>query len=88
MKLLAALFAASALALPLDERATCSGPDSSAVAAAKNAFDQAKIVPDVIPTFNPNTTLEVSYNGKQENLGNKFSPTGWHFHPFSVSQRI
>lgn len=70
------LFAASALAFPLDERTVCPNPNASAVAAAKAAFDKAKIVPDVIPTFNPKTELKVNYNGKQVNLGNKFSPTG------------
>jgi len=83
MKLLSTiLFAASALALPLDERTTCANPNASAVAAAKAAFDKAKIVPDVTPVFDPKVELKVNYNGKQVNLGNKFSPTGRDSHSF------
>lgn len=63
----------------LDTRATsCPVAGSATLAAVKAAFTQAKIVPDVVPSFDPKSTLTVSYNGKKVNLGNTFAATGKH----------
>ncbi|KAK3678257.1 hypothetical protein LTR78_001552 [Recurvomyces mirabilis] len=70
---------ATAAAIPdavLDKRTTtCTTAGSATLAAAKAAFTQAKLVPGVIPSFNPKVSVQVDYNGKQVNLGNTFSAT-------------
>ncbi|KAF2233062.1 PEBP-like protein [Viridothelium virens] len=59
-----------------EERATsCSTANPNDVAAAKAAFTSAELVPDLIPSFDPDTTVQASYNGKQIDLGNTFSVT-------------
>ncbi|KAL9093525.1 MAG: hypothetical protein Q9165_003920 [Trypethelium subeluteriae] len=61
----------------VEERATsCSAASPNDVAAAKAAFTSAGLVPDLIPSFEPDTTIQAGYNGKQIDLGNNFSVTG------------
>lgn len=69
----------SAVAIPaatLEDRATCANADANALAQAKAAFTAAKIVPDVIPQFNPTLELSVSYGSKAVNFGNTFNTLG------------
>ncbi|KAI9685662.1 MAG: hypothetical protein M1822_004222 [Bathelium mastoideum] len=83
MRLLCSLLASTivgiAASLPefvpeVDTRATkCSTAGSDCVAAAKAAFTSAKIVPNLIPSFNPDTIIEANYNGKQVNFGTTFN---------------
>ena len=78
--LLALTATASAATLPevvAEKRNTaCTTAGSATLAAAKSAFTQAKLVPDLIPSFDPKVSVQVNYNGKQVNLGNTFSATG------------
>lgn len=71
---------ATAAAIPdaaIEERNTaCSTTPSAALAAAKAAFTNAKLVPDLIASFNPTVAVSANYNGKQVSLGNTFSVTG------------
>lgn len=77
ISLLALVASATAAALPdgsLEERATaCSTAGASTLAAAKAAFTSAKLVPDLIPSFNPDVAVMANFNGKQVTLGNKFN---------------
>lgn len=60
LSLLTLVASASAAAIPtalLEERQTCPAANSNNLAKAKAAFTSAKIVPDVVPQFNP--TLEL-----------------------------
>jgi hypothetical protein len=73
------LASASAVAIPaatLEERQTCANANANALAQAKAAFTAAKIVPDVIPQFNPTLELSVAYKSKAVNFGNTFNTLG------------
>jgi hypothetical protein len=81
MQLLSLLtFVASAtVAAPpaaLEERAACTFANPAALVKAKAAFQAAKIVPDVIPKFNPTLELSVEYGNKAVNFGNTFNTIG------------
>lgn len=70
---------ASAAALPvtnLEERQTCANANANALSQAKAAFTAAKIVPDVVPQFNPTLELSVKYPAKAVNFGNTFNTVG------------
>lgn len=68
--------AASAIPAAIEGRQTCPNANANALASAKAAFTAAKIVPDVIPQFNPTLEVSVSYNGKAVNFGNTFNTVG------------
>lgn len=73
------LASASAAAIPaatLEERQTCANANAAALSKAKAAFTAAKIVPDVIPQFNPTLELSVAYGAKAVNFGNTFNTVG------------
>jgi hypothetical protein len=73
------LTSASAAAIPaafLEERQSCSSPNVANLAKAKAEFTAAKIVPDVIPKFNPTLELSVAYGSKEVNFGNTFNTLG------------
>jgi hypothetical protein len=73
------LASASAAAIPaafLEERQSCASPNVANLAKAKAAFTAAKIVPDVIPKFNPTLELSVAYGSKAVNFGNTFNTLG------------
>lgn len=80
LSLLALATSATAAAIPdglVEERATsCATAGASTIAAAKAAFTSAKLVPDLIPSFNPDVAVAVNYNGKQVQLGNTFNTLG------------
>lgn len=70
---------ASAAAVPvnnLEERQTCPNANAAALSRAKTEFQKAKIVPDVIPQFNPTLEVSIDYNGKAVNFGNTFNTVG------------
>lgn len=72
-----AVFAASlTVASPLLSRNTCTAPSSSDLAAAKKAIYDAKLVPDLISSFNPSLLVRAAYSGKKVTLGNTFTTTG------------
>lgn len=60
--------------------------DSREIAISKAAFLKAKIVPpkpsqyndqvNVVPSFNPDATIAIDYNGKQVKYGTKLQTTG------------
>ena len=81
---LAACATTSAIPVALEERQTCVNANANALSQAKAAFTKAKIVPDVVPKFDPTLTVSIDYNGKQVNFGNTFNPVGkrrislWH----------
>lgn len=77
---------ASAIPVPLEERQTCATATANALSQAKAAFTTAKIVPDVIPQFNPTLTVSLDYNGKQVNFGNTFNTVGKEHFPLSHAQ--
>jgi hypothetical protein len=73
------LASASAVAIPsavLEGRQTCANANANALAQAKAAFTAAKIVPDVIPRFDPTLDLSVAYGSKAVNFGNTFNTLG------------
>ncbi|KAM0718473.1 hypothetical protein Q7P37_005543 [Cladosporium fusiforme] len=77
LSLLTLAVTASASAIPTAEkRQTCAAGNANNIAKAKAAFTAAKIVPDVIPQFNPTLELSVDYNGKAVNFGNTFNTIG------------
>ncbi|KAI9702642.1 MAG: hypothetical protein M1820_006148 [Bogoriella megaspora] len=60
----------------LNQRATsCSTAAPNSIAIAQAAFTSAGIIPDVIPSFSPDVTVQADYSGKQVDLGNTFSAT-------------
>ncbi|KAK5726490.1 hypothetical protein LTR17_012715 [Elasticomyces elasticus] len=76
LPLLAIVATATATALPFVKRTdTCSTASSSTLAAAKAAFTQAKLVPDLVPSFDPTLSVQANFNGKQVALGNSFGAT-------------
>ncbi|KAK5721966.1 hypothetical protein LTR15_006560 [Elasticomyces elasticus] len=76
LPLLTLLATATAAALPLEKRTeTCSTASASTLAAAKAAFTQAKLAPDLVPSFDPTLSVQANFNGKQVALGNSFSAT-------------
>lgn len=83
LSLIAFVASATAAAIPasiLEERATCANANANALAQAKAAFTAAKIVPDVVPQFNPTLELSVSYGSKAVNFGNTFNTLGQSSH--------
>ncbi|EMC98820.1 hypothetical protein BAUCODRAFT_145840 [Baudoinia panamericana UAMH 10762] len=78
LNILALVATVTAAALPngaAEKRTTtCSTASSASLAAAKAAFTQAKLVPDLIPSFNPEVTVSASFGGKAVKLGNTFNP--------------
>ncbi|KAK5686476.1 hypothetical protein LTS10_002594 [Elasticomyces elasticus] len=76
LSLFTLLASATAAALPLQKRTdTCSTASSSTLAAATAAFTQAKLVPDLVPSFDPTLSVQANFNGKQVALGNSFGAT-------------
>lgn len=74
MKLLSLItLAASATAVAIDKRQTCANANAAGLARADKAFDDAKIVPDVIPDFKPTLELTVTYPAKKVDFGNTFN---------------
>ena len=72
----AAVFAVSfTVASPLLSRDTCTVPSSSGLAAAKKAIYDAKLVPDLISSFDPSLLIRAAYSGKEVTLGNSFATT-------------
>lgn len=59
-----------------ENTSSCSVASPDNVAIAKAAFTSASLVPDVIPSFTPVSTVQANYNVKQVDLGNTFSVTG------------
>jgi hypothetical protein len=79
LSLITFVASATAAALPaaaLEERAACTFADPAALVKAKAAFQAAKIVPDVIPRFDPTLELSVAYGSKAVNFGNTFNTIG------------
>jgi hypothetical protein len=78
LSLIAFVASATAAAIPaaLEERAACAFANPAALVRAKAEFQAAKIVPDVIPKFNPTLELSVAYGDKAVNFGNLFNPVG------------
>jgi hypothetical protein len=70
LSLITFVASATAAALPaaLEERAACTFANPAALVKAKAAFQAAKIVPDVIPRFDPTPGLSVAYGNKAVNL--------------------
>lgn len=74
--LVASATAAAIPAATLEDRATCVNANAVALARAKNEFTKAKIVPDVVPQFNPRLELSVAYGDKKVDFGNTFNTVG------------
>ena len=68
-----ALAASLAFASPLTTRTTCAAPSSADLLAAKSAVYSAKLVPDIISSFNPSLLIRAAYSGKAVALGNIFA---------------
>jgi hypothetical protein len=78
LSLITFVASATAAAIPaaLEERAACTFANPAALVKAKAAFQAAKIVPDVIPRFDPTLELSVAYGSKAVNFGNTFNTIG------------
>jgi hypothetical protein len=79
MQLLSALASValvSAAAIPdtlVEGRAVCTLANPAALVRARNAFYNVKLVPDLIPEFNPTLDVAASYPSEQVDLGNTFN---------------
>lgn len=82
LSILAFVASAIAAALPdasLEERqASCTVARPGTLAAAKAAFTQAELVPDLVPRFDPKVAVMANWNGKEVQLGNEFNSLGTH----------
>lgn len=74
--LLAALAVSTATASPLLSRANCPIPSSAQLKAVDNAIYAAKLVPDLISTFDASLLISAAFGSNSVNLGNTLTVTG------------